>query len=110
LFVLLVTSLSDRDIFDVWCKFFRVTYKDEEEELYRFGIFQKAIKLDKTEDDLHPNYPILADYRDEELECFCHRYISKSMVDEMMQYAAYLARCNAPDDDDDDECPEILIW
>jgi hypothetical protein len=92
----------------MWCKFFRVTYKDKEEELYRFGIFQKAIKLDKTEDELHPNYPILSDHSEEELKCCCYAYISKSILDEMMQYAAYLARCNAPDDDD--ECPEILIW
>ncbi|WJX65525.1 hypothetical protein P8452_50179 [Trifolium repens] len=99
-----VTSLSDRDVFDMWCKFFRVTYKDEEEELYRFGIFQKAIKLDKTEH----SHTVRNSFREEELKGCCYAYISKSILDEMMQYAAYLARCNAPDDDD--ECPEILIW
>jgi hypothetical protein len=71
-----------------------------------FGIFQKAIKLDKTEDELHPNYPALADHSEEELKGCCNPYISKSFVDRMMQYVAYLARCNPPDDDDD-ECPEL---
>jgi thiaminase len=90
LFVLLVSSLSDRDIFDIWCKFFEVTYKNEEEELYKFGIFQKAIKLDKTEDELHRNVPALADHSEEELQGNCCAYITKSYVDYMMQFLAYL--------------------
>ncbi|KAK2419822.1 glucose-induced degradation protein [Trifolium repens] len=85
-----VTSLSNRDIFDIWCKFFRVTYKDKEEELYKFGIFQKAIKLDKTEDELHRNFPALADHSEEELQGNCCAYITKSYVDYMMQFLAYL--------------------
>ncbi|KAK2399870.1 hypothetical protein QL285_049621 [Trifolium repens] len=100
-----VTSLSDRDIFDIWCKFFQVTYKNEEEELYRFGIFQKAIKLDKTEDGLHLNYPPLADHSEEELKGHCYPFISKSYVEYMMQFVSDLGDhseeelevdCNAP--------------
>ncbi|KAK2419823.1 hypothetical protein QL285_030641 [Trifolium repens] len=85
-----VSSLSDRDIFDIWCKFFRVTYKDEEEELYKFGIFQKAIKLDKTKDELHRNFPALADHSEEELQGHCCAYITKAYVEFMMQFVSDL--------------------
>ncbi|XP_045814985.1 uncharacterized protein LOC123908409 isoform X1 [Trifolium pratense] len=63
-----VTSLSNREIFDKWCKYFRITYNGDEEEKFRFNIFQKALNppIPKKERGLY--FPGLADRTSEELD------------------------------------------
>lgn len=73
-------TLSDREIFDKWCKVWRAVYPTDDEKEYRFHIFQKALKPPIPEEQRGMNYSGLADQTERELNGL-QAYMFKTDID-----------------------------